>query len=41
VDALYNSALQGKGAMPPKGTAVNFSAEEVKGAVEYLVELAR
>ncbi|MDR3351518.1 MAG: c-type cytochrome [Zoogloeaceae bacterium] len=41
VETLYASALQGKGAMPPKGTAVRFSDEEVKGAVDYMVELAR
>jgi cytochrome c5 len=41
METLYNSALQGKGAMPPKGTGVRFSDEEIRGAVDYMVELAR
>lgn len=36
VPTLYESALKGKGAMPPKGGA-SASEEEVKAAVDYLV----
>ena len=37
MDALYNSALHGKNAMPPKGTAMDASDEEIKAAVDYMV----
>lgn len=36
-DALYNSALNGKKAMPPRGGAADLSDAEVKAAVDYLV----
>jgi cytochrome c oxidase subunit 2 len=39
-DALYNSALHGKNAMPPKGGS-NMSDAEVKAAVDYLVAAAK
>ena len=35
--ALYNSALKGKGAMPPKGTAMSASDADIKAAVDYMV----
>jgi cytochrome c oxidase subunit 2 len=39
-DALYNSALHGKNAMPPKGGS-NMSDAEVRAAVDYLVAQAK
>ena len=38
--ALYNSALKGKGAMPPKGGNAALSDDAVKAAVEYMVAAA-
>lgn len=35
-DALYASALKGKGAMPPKGGS-SLSDDEIKGAVDYIL----
>lgn len=35
-DALYASALNGKGAMPPKGGST-LSDDEIKGAVDYIL----
>lgn len=40
-EALYKSALNGKGAMPPKGGAADLSDTEFKSAVDHLVGLAR
>ena len=37
MDTLYEHALKGKGAMPPKGGAMGSSDAEVKAAVDYLV----
>lgn len=39
--ALYNSALNGKGAMPPKGGGADLSEAEVKAAVDFLVGKAK
>jgi cytochrome c oxidase subunit II len=39
-DALYNSAIHGKNAMPPKGGST-LSDAEVKAAVDYLVQASR
>ena len=36
-DALYKSAIGGKGAMPPKGGAADLSDDEIKGAVDYIL----
>lgn len=36
-DALYKSAVAGKGAMPPKGGAADLSDGEIKGAVDYML----
>jgi cytochrome c5 len=41
VDALHNSALKGKGAMPPKGGNASLSDAAVKAAVDYLVAAAK
>lgn len=40
-DALYKTAIAGKGAMPPKGGAADLSDDEIKGAVNHLVGLAK
>lgn len=40
-DALYKSALAGKGAMPPKGGAADLSDGEIKAAVDHLLGLAK
>ena len=37
MDALYHTALNGKGAMPAKGGNVALSDEDVKTAVDYMV----
>lgn len=37
VDALLTSATNGKNAMPPKGTCGDCSADELRGAIEYMV----
>lgn len=39
--ALYNSALKGKGAMPPKGGNAALADDDVKAAVDYMVSQAR
>ena len=39
--ALYNSALKGKGAMPPKGGNAALSDDAVKAAVDYMVAAAK
>ena len=36
-DALYNSAIKGKGAMPPKGGRMDLSDDVIKAAVDYMV----
>lgn len=36
-DALYKSAIGGKGAMPPKGGAADLSDGEIKGAVDFIL----
>ena len=41
MDALYHSALTGKGVMPPKGGNMSLSDDEVKAAVNYMVEHAK
>ena len=40
-DALYKSVIGSKGAMPPKGGAADLSDDEIKGAVNHLVGLAK
>ncbi|MDR2638172.1 MAG: c-type cytochrome [Zoogloeaceae bacterium] len=39
-EALYGSALAGKGVMPPRGGNSSLSDEEVKNAVDFLVDSA-
>jgi len=41
IDALLQSALNGKGAMPPKGGAASLSEAELRSAVEHLVGLSK
>jgi cytochrome c5 len=39
--ALYNSALHGKGAMPPKGGNTALADDAVKAAVDYMAAAAK
>ena len=39
--ALYNTALKGKGAMPPKGGNAALSDDAVKAAVDYMLAAAK
>jgi cytochrome c5 len=41
MDALYASALKGKGAMPPKGGNKELADTDVKAAVDYIASLAK
>jgi cytochrome c5 len=34
-------AITGKGAMPPKGGAANASEEDIRAAVQYMVDAAK
>ena len=36
-DALYASAINGKGAMPPKGGRADLSDDAIKAAVDYII----
>jgi cytochrome c5 len=36
-ETLYNSALKGKNAMPPKGGAMSAADADIKAAVDYIV----
>ena len=38
MDSLYKNAINGKGAMPPKGGSMALSDDDVKAAVAYMVE---
>jgi len=37
IDALLSTAINGKGAMPPRGTCMDCSDEDLKAAIEYMV----
>jgi cytochrome c5 len=41
IPALHNSALKGKGAMPPKGGNASLSDDAVKAAVDYMAAAAK
>ncbi len=41
MDALYNSALHGKNAMPAKGGRTDLSDAEVKAIVDYMVSQSK
>lgn len=38
LDNLVESAIRGKGAMPPKGICGTCTKEELKSAVEYMIQ---
>jgi len=38
MDAMLQVAITGKGAMPPRGTAVNASDDELRLAIEYMIK---
>jgi cytochrome c5 len=41
-EAMYNTALKGKGAMPPKGTAPATTTDaEIKATVDYMVSQSK
>lgn len=40
-DALLNSVLKGKGAMPPKGGRMDLSDEQISAAVDHLIQAAQ
>jgi len=40
-DALYSVAINGKGAMPAKGGNADLSDDEVKSAVDYIIEKSK
>lgn len=41
METVYQIALKGKGAMPPKGGAVQMSDAQIKAAVDYMVSLVK
>ncbi len=41
METVYKIALEGKGAMPPKGGRADLSDEAVKDAVDYMVSKAK
>ena len=41
IDALVQSAINGKNAMPPKGGRMDFSDEQIRAVVEYMVSQAQ
>ena len=38
IESIYTSSLNGKGAMPAKGGRPDLSDEEIKSAVDYMIE---
>ena len=40
-EALYDSAIKGKNAMPPKGGNASLSDADVKAAVDYMVSQSK
>lgn len=38
IESVYANAINGKGGMPPKGTCASCSDDELKAAVDYIVE---
>ncbi|MCK5726906.1 MAG: c-type cytochrome, partial [Thiotrichaceae bacterium] len=40
-EVLYSTAINGKGAMPPKGGNASLSDEEVKAVVDYMISKAQ
>jgi len=41
MDTLLHTAINGKGAMPPRGTCTTCSDEDLKAAIEYMVSKAQ
>ena len=41
VDALLRSVVAGKGAMPPKGGSASLSEDEIRGAIEFMLDTAK
>ncbi|MEN5160406.1 c-type cytochrome [Achromobacter spanius] len=41
MDAMVKVAITGKGVMPPKGGAANASEEDIRAAVQYMVDAAK
>ncbi len=41
MDAMVASAINGKGVMPPKGTCMSCSDDDLKAAVEYMVSKSK
>jgi len=41
MDALVQSALKGKGAMPPKGGNASLSDAEIRAAIDYMVSQSK
>ncbi len=37
LEKLVHSAMKGKNAMPKKGRCINCGPEEIKGAIEYMM----
>lgn len=37
MDSLMNSVMNGKNAMPPKGTCMDCSEEDLKAVVDYMI----
>jgi cytochrome c5 len=41
IDTLVNNAINGKGAMPPKGGSMHLSNDEIRAIVEYMVDASQ
>jgi len=41
MDALLAVSISGKGAMPPKGTCMDCSDDDLKAAIQYMVDAAK
>ena len=41
MDAMLATAIKGKGAMPPKGTCMDCSDDDLKAAIQYMVDAVK
>ena len=41
MDAMLAIAVKGKGAMPPKGTCMDCSDDDLKAAIQYMVDTVK